>query len=161
MNSITAGGPGLVAVGESGQGAAVWTSLDGISWSRVPHDEALSGGEETPPACCGTSMSSVTVGGPGLVAVGRDFIRNVTLPNGGWVIGAAVWTSVDGITWSRVPHDPSVFEAPPRPNLEIASITAGGPGLVAVGANTVHDFWATHNDSGESDAAVWVATLEE
>jgi hypothetical protein len=92
------------------------------------------------------------------VAVGNDFVRRAALSSGDWVIAAAVWTSEDGINWTRVPHDITVFEAPPRPNLRIASVTAGERGLVAVGANTVHDFWATHNDSGESDAAVWVAT---
>jgi len=161
MNSVTAGGPGLVAVGADEERAVVWTSPDGIAWSRVPHDGAVFGGEEAPPACCGAGMSSVTVGGPGLVAVGSDFMRSMTLANGEWVIVAAVWTSVDGIDWSRVPHDEAVFEAPPRPELAIRSITAGGPGLVAVGANTVHDYWATHNDSGESDAAVWVAVPGE
>ena len=43
--------------------AAVWTSVDGITWTRVPHDEALFGD---------TTMSSVTAGGPGLVAVGES-----------------------------------------------------------------------------------------
>ena len=41
MLKVTAGGPGLVAVGESNSNAAVWTSVDGIAWSRgVPDDEA-------------------------------------------------------------------------------------------------------------------------
>ncbi len=104
-------------------------------------------------------MNSVTAAGPGLVAVGSDFMRSATL--GGWVTVGVVWTSVDGINWSRVPHDEAVFEAPPRPELLMNSVTAGGPGLVAVGANTVHDFWATHNNSGESDVAVWVAAPGE
>ena len=136
MSSVTVGGPGLVAVGLAGHPdgdyAAVWTSPDGITWSQVPHDETTFGGAR---------MSSVTVGGPGLVAVGWD------------TMGAAVWTSVDGITWSRVPHDEAVFGArPDLPALEMRSITAGGPGLVVVGANGVHPtFGAT-----KSDAAVWV-----
>ncbi len=70
MHSVTAGGPGLVAVGwdESGgdSDAAVWTSPDGITWSRVPHDEAVFGGEAD------AGMSTVTAGGPGLVAVGAS-----------------------------------------------------------------------------------------
>ncbi len=48
MWSATAGGPGLVAVGSDAGGgdvdAAVWTSPDGITWSRVPLDEAVFGG---------------------------------------------------------------------------------------------------------------------
>jgi hypothetical protein len=39
----------------------VWTSVDGMTWSRVPHDEMAFGGW----------VFRVTVGGPGLVAVGR------------------------------------------------------------------------------------------
>ena len=48
------------------QEAAVWTSPDGITWSRVPHDETVFGGDGI------QHMTSVTVGGPGLVAVGAD-----------------------------------------------------------------------------------------
>ncbi|MGI9624742.1 MAG: hypothetical protein ACR2PK_18060 [Acidimicrobiales bacterium] len=72
MNSVTAGGPGLVAVGwvmSPRQGsldgapflapvAAVWTSVNGISWSRVPHDETVFGGDY------GQSINSVTAGAP-------------------------------------------------------------------------------------------------
>ena len=54
-----------------------------------------------------------------------------------------VWTSVDGITWSRVPHDEAVFGG--EGDQEISSVTAGGPGLVAVGESN-------------GDAAIWVAT---
>jgi len=70
MNSVTTGGPGLVAVGfdESGRNedAAVWTSPDGIAWFRVPHDEAVFGGEGS------QVMGSVIAGGPGLLAVGVE-----------------------------------------------------------------------------------------
>jgi len=116
MSSVTVGGPGLVAVGSYGSPrvAAVWTSPDGITWSRVPHDEAVFGGEDD--GYYGQSMSSVTAGGSGLVAVGSDVGR------------AAVWTSLDGITWSRVPHDEAVFGG-----AGMSSVTVGGPGLVAVG----------------------------
>ncbi|MGI9622458.1 MAG: sialidase family protein [Acidimicrobiales bacterium] len=133
MTSVTAGGPGLVAVGTDGThyeseghlgefgDAAVWTSVDGITWSRAPHDETVFGG---------AAMSSVTVGGPGLVAVG------------GTSAGAAVWTSVDGITWSRVPHDETVFGG----DADMGRVTVGGPGLVAVGPKFL-----------EGAAAVWTS----
>ena len=166
MSSVTAGGPGLVAVGssgfeEDGSVAAVWTSVDGVTWSRVAHDEAVFGRGEGPQGSGGSEMGSVTPAGNGLVAVGSDFVRNATLPYGGWVTAAAVWTSPDGVEWSRVPHDESVFEAQLRPEALMNGAAAGGSGVVAVGATTVHDFWATHNDSGESDAAVWVAVPED
>ena len=91
MLSVTAGGPGLVAVGSDGSAAAVWTSPDGFIWSRVPHDAALGGASFQ-------TMRSVTIGAVGLIAVGSD----------GSDAGedAAVWTSPDGITWSRVQTEP-------------------------------------------------------
>lgn len=140
MRSVTVGGPGLVAVGEAFgaiDSPAVWTSVDGIAWSRVPHDDAVFGN---------AGMSSVTVGGPGLVAVGFDGHPHGLDDN------AAVWTSVDGIVWSRVPHDEAVFGA--QPPVEMRSIVAGGPGLVAVGARGIT------NTSNTSDVALWVAKLE-
>jgi len=91
----------------------MWTSPDGITWFRVPHDEAVFGGEGE------QAMNSVTAGGPGLVAVGLD--------GSGGDPHVAVWTSSDGITWSRVTHDEAVFGGVMR------SVTLGGPGLVAVG----------------------------
>jgi hypothetical protein len=150
MVSVTAGGPGLVAVGwdtsEGTADAAVWTSVDGISWSRVPGDEGVFGGpgEQT--------MSSVTVGGPGLVAVGSDgFYDGVDRGQlGSWrrdFLGdAAVWTSADGITWSRVPHEATVFGG--EGNQWMDDVTVGGPGLVAVGGD-----WS----SGARAAAVWTS----
>jgi hypothetical protein len=136
MLAITAGGPGLVAVGYEAIGgdsdAAVWTSPDGVTWSQVPHDEAVFGGEGP------QKMLAVVAGGPGLVAVGYEFSDEHR--------DAAVWTSVDGLTWVRVAHDESVFggEGPQ----EMLAVVAGGPGLVAVG----HDF-----ADGDGDAAVWTS----
>ena len=136
MESVTIGGPGLVAVGLDSSGgdwdAAVWTSVDGVSWSRVAHDEAVFGGVGD------QAMESVTVGGPGLVAVGLDF--------SGGDEDAAVWTSVDGLSWSRVAHDELVFGG--VGDQEMESVTAGGPGLVAVGLDA---------PGGDVDAAVWTS----
>ena len=127
MSDVTAGGPGLVAVGQSEPNAAVWTSRDGIAWSRVPHDDVVFGGE-VGPIFGGAQMNSVTVGGPGFVAVGSD-----GSPDGGG--DAAVWTSVDGMKWSRVPHDEAIFggETDGYYGQSMSAVTAGGPGLVAVG----------------------------
>jgi hypothetical protein len=122
MHSVTVGGPGLVAVGAAEEGsdaAAVWTSVDGITWSRVPHDEAIFGGPAN------HTMNDVTVGGPGLIAVGAEFSASHQ--------NAAVWTSMDGIAWSRAPHNHEVFGGSGNVGAEMWSVTAGGPGLVAVG----------------------------
>jgi hypothetical protein len=64
--------------------AAVWTSTDGATWSRVPPQPEVLGGPDF------QAMGAVTAGGPGLVAVGESDQ------------GPTVWTSTDGIMWSRV-----------------------------------------------------------
>jgi hypothetical protein len=127
---VIAGGPGLVAVGDT-----VWTSVDGADWTRVPRDESVFGGVGD------QFMSAVTVGGPGLVAVGEDSSGDPDWDSE-WDSDAAVWTSIDGISWTRVLHNEAVFggEGPQTMN----SVTAGGPGLVAVG-------------SADGDAAVWTS----
>jgi hypothetical protein len=101
MTSVTAGGPGLVAVGEANSFAAVWTSPDGITWSPVFRSErVVQLGNEW--AMVHTRMSSVTAGGPGLVAVGSSgnlFARDFEA-KGGNIPGtdseeatAAVWVA--------------------------------------------------------------------
>jgi hypothetical protein len=152
MGSVTAGGPGLVAVGSDGSDAAVWTSVDGITWSRVPGDEAGFGGTNS------QWMVSVTAAGPGLVAVGA---RGGSSGDG----VAAVWTSVDGVTWSRIPQDEAVFG---RQEVRFGSesfqsmnsVTAGGPGLVAVGFDRPVRPDGVF-DAAVWDAAVWTATTED
>ena len=86
-------------------------------------------------------MSSVIAAGPGLVTVGMAGSN----PD----LHATVWTSVDGIVWSMVPHDESVFAGAFRDDM--TSVTAGGPGLVAVGSTGVTACCLV-------DAAVLVAT---
>jgi hypothetical protein len=137
LASVVAGGPGFVAVGSADQEvpgssrhrsvAAVWTSPDGATWSRVPHDDQVFAVGQ---------LESVIVGGPGLVAVGMDESDGYT------DIDAAVWTSPDGINWSRVPHDEAVFGG--SRNQWISDVAIGGPGLVAVG-------------SDRAGAAVWTS----
>lgn len=125
MNAVVAGGPGLVAVGvdgtDLGSVAAVWTSVDGAEWARVPNDESVFGASGVEPPL--VSMLDVVAGGPGLVAIGEE------ISDLGWV--AAVWTSTDGLFWTRVPHDEAVFGGPSVNHMR--SVTVGGPGLVAVG----------------------------
>jgi hypothetical protein len=126
----------LIAVGErytpeDGYGAAVWTSTDGLTWTRLP-DTA-----EIRPAGVGAFMEAITSGGPGFVAVGGIH---------GDDDDAAVWTSADGSTWTRVPDDGTLFGGPGDQSMR--AVTAGGPGLVAVGYDTSTD---------EVGAAVWTS----
>ncbi len=135
MWSVSAGGPGLVAVGyavaDGDRDGAVWVSSDGLTWSRVAHDEAVFGGPDD------QEMASVEVSGLGLVAVGDDY------SGGNW--DAAVWFSPDGVTWARVPHVGPVFGG--AGNQSVWGLTTVGADVVAVGESGGGDDW---------DAAVWL-----
>ena len=138
MLRITNGGPGLVAVGlddpagDVDWDAAVWTSPDGVNWTRVPHDEAVFGGDRI------QVMWGVTAAAEGLVAVGLD--------RSGGDVDAAAWTSSDGVTWTRVAHDETLFGG--DGNQRMLDIVSGDAGLVVVGLDEV---------DGDSDAAVWTS----
>jgi hypothetical protein len=99
---VTAFGTGMVAVGmawtDGRADAAVWTSPDGLAWFRLPHDEETFGGGY---------MRAIQSDGNQLVAVGSkcDEVDDDCLALG----TPTVWTSVDGSSWQRVTHDPTVF----------------------------------------------------
>jgi hypothetical protein len=107
MRSVTVGDTWL---GDGTTTAVVWTSVDGVTWSRVAHDESVFGRDRT--------MHSVTAGGPGLVAVGETHMPSL----------AAVWVSDYGIIWIAVPHDSTVFG-----QANMYAVTATGSRLIAVG----------------------------
>jgi hypothetical protein len=127
MEAVTAGGPGYVAVGDGcAKGdkrchAAVWTSVDGDVWTRVPDSAIFDVGPYV--ASRRGEMTDVIQGGPGLIAVGRELLANERR--------TVIWTSPDGLSWTRVPDSPT-FE---RGTIE--AVTAGGPGYVAVGSEIV------------------------
>ena len=132
--SVTAGGPGFVAVGtgaitaEVRQDAAVWTSADGAEWSAVTDDNG---------AFAAASMAGVTAHDGLLVAVGRD-LTSVDQDV------AASWTSTDGVGWERVESE-AQFEQ--LEGAQMIDVTVGGPGFVAVGS-------APRMDA----SAVWTST---
>lgn len=137
MNAVVAGGPGFVAVGTSAPGlhkddAAVWTSVDGQHWSRVADDSGVFTGSGD------HQMSDVVVGGPGVVAVGAVGSVDEGV--------AAIWTSQDGLVWSRVAHDDGVFGGAGWQFM--SSVTLSDAGLVAVGGDGSGD---------DLDAAVWMS----
>lgn len=136
--AIALGGGRFVAVGRDrrpdGYDAAVWRSSDrGATWERVADDPALGGaGDQV--------MKDVVLSNRGLLAVGRDDKS------------AAVWTSPDGVAWSRERGSESAFAAPPA-SLEMNSVTTRGTTIVAVG----------YEHAGPNEpyaAAVWVSDNE-
>lgn len=134
MNGVVAAGTGFVAVGEGDSRAAVWTSTDGMLWRAVQVDE------HDPDPAEREVMMDVTVGAAGLVAVGFEQDSSGSR--------AAVWTSVDGLRWTRAPHQPA-FEAARYQVMN--GIASGGPGFVAVG-------WAEYDHATDrANAAVWIS----
>jgi hypothetical protein len=157
MSSVVVGGPGLVAVGEAmsarGAVAAVWTSVDGQMWSRVPHDAQLFGGRSRSQVDCDRFREEALDDEPdhhrlwrvaswesGLVALGSASECGATV--------AAVWTSIDGHIWSRAPHDDGAFGGGDPP--ELRDVVPWSSGLIAVGA-------ANLDATGNADAAVWLS----
>ncbi|MDJ0498357.1 MAG: hypothetical protein QNJ89_11030 [Acidimicrobiia bacterium] len=98
---------------ETDEGALL-PGIEQLEWTRVVDAEVFAGG----------GISSVTSGGPGLVAVGAAGE------------GLSVWTSRDGYEWSVVLlNDPIVDESQGRivEPIEMRSVTATASGLYAVG----------------------------
>lgn len=126
---------GLVAVGVDDRGgssdAAVWRSEDSREWIRENREE-LSGVEGR------QAMLDVIRVGDGYLAVGVDDSVDGTGD-------AAVWTSVDGISWSRVAEE-SLAGAPGRQ--EMFAVVVEGDRLLAAGSSV-------DAESGVSDAAIW------
>ena len=110
--SVTAAGPGLVAVGSTGPGAqgpaAIWTSADGVAWRRVPDG----------PALADLRLRAVAPNGAsgGVVAVGENHAGST----------GAVLRSTDGVTWARLPADPALGRAGIQVRLyDVASTSRG------------------------------------
>ncbi len=133
MRSVAAYDGGFVEVGSDDAGgdadAAVWVSPDGRGWTRVPHDESAFGGEAD------QFMISVAAFDGGLVAVGESSSLSK--------MSAAMWTSPDGLSWTRVPPDESIFD-----DAVTIDVTAFDGGLAVVGIDV---------SDGDADAAVWTS----
>jgi hypothetical protein len=89
-------------------------------------------------------MMSVTTGGPGLVAVGLSVLEP------GMGSEAAVWVSPDGVSWSPVAYDDSVFGG--EGDQVMNSVVVDGSNLVAVGSSGPIE---------TLDGAAWSVRLEE
>jgi hypothetical protein len=149
INALVKGGPGYVAVGEEtidgDTNAVIWTSTDASDWDRVNSPDAFIGEGAQ-------SMYAVAVSDVGLVAAGTDVLLagiDEAEPNGHW--DAAVWTSIDGEDWIRLPgNDPSMSTLADQGRQEIKGLLSIEGGFLALGAE------------GESlsdwDGRVWIGT---
>ena len=150
INAIVQGDPGYVAVGEEtiegDTDAVVWTSTDGREWERVfdPTEAFTGGGAQR--------MYAVAASDIGLVAAGTDVLEagaDDQEPDGHW--DAAVWTSVDGLHWERLPgDDPSMSTLADLGHQEIKALVPVEGGFLALGAE---------GESGSDwDGRVWIGT---
>jgi molecular chaperone DnaK len=164
MMAVTAGKHGLVAVGWEDQSesfdAAIWTSPDGLKWTRVPADDTADA--ESSRAFVLLDVIPVE---EGFVAVGAEvsvdphngMVHVPPEPGGGlpdgmalfagpWMFdtSGAILTSSDGSRWNRVGDEE--LARPEARTAQFNAVAVGGPGLVAVG-------WGTQRDPYV--AAVW------
>lgn len=133
VRAVTAGGPGFVAVGSTCTfgpegpppdcAPAIWTSSEGTEWARVAHDEDLF------PSClqvdepfCQLSIDNLLVLPSGeLVASGFS------------AEGLTVWTSPDGLAWTRSEEPFLPFGSDLR-DWWVDELIVVGPQLIATGA---------------------------
>ena len=119
---VTAGAPGIVAVGQqwdrrgavSDLDAAAWHSEDGRTWSRSDPDGLGGAGDQ--------QMRAVVAAGPGFVAAGYELHDEYD---------AAVWVSPDGVSWSRSAGN-GVLEGPG--DRQIWDLAASAEVILAVGS---------------------------
>jgi hypothetical protein len=123
MNAVAAGPQGFVAVGNDAdsQRAVAWRSDDGMTWTRAPEASALEN------YGLRIEMRAVAWTPAGYVA-GGHLLFGTQFP------AAVVWTSPDGLIWTRA-REPASFSQG-----KIEGIAAGGPGIVAVGSFGSPDF---------------------
>jgi hypothetical protein len=133
MFDVAAGGPGMVAIGYTSRPdlqATAWFSRDGVTWHRRRLGAANS-----------ARVNAVAWTGERFVIVGEDRSdlrswRDLATATA----RAAVWTSTDGLTWTRVRHTRALDAGGFVDTLEdpitggMRDVVAGGDGLVAVGS---------------------------
>jgi len=141
INAVLPAGPGLVAVGTDDSGgdldAAVWTSSDARTWTRVPHLEATFGGRGA------QRMSALCLFDSTIIAAG--YSETASGDSNG-----AIWLSTDGTNWTRqgpIASSPLGGQGRQRIN----ALVVLGQKLVAVGSET-----RALDDQG----AVWIAKVE-
>jgi hypothetical protein len=135
IRQVIRAGPGFVAVGttcvEGPEGPpagdcapAIWTSEDGTEWTRIGHDEELF------PSCAQIDEEFCFLSLDGIVKLPSGAL----LVTGGSAEGAGTWTSSDGLIWIRSDEPLQPFGADRDGYWWVDGVVAGGPGLVATGA---------------------------
>jgi len=130
LSSLIGGGPGFIGGGASGEDAAIWTSPDGLAWTRTARAPSGPG-----------RVNGLAADGSGFVAVG---IRGASPTR------AAAWTSPDGLTWSAVPDSPAFANADGSGNAEMNAVVRTASRFVAVGVE--------YGGASGQHGAAWTST---
>lgn len=122
VGDVIAGGPGFLVVGytarpDNGVDGAVWTSADGLAWTKGPSQESFAN----------RLLTDVAVIPGGFAAGGQE----CSTEGGGECGGLNLWTSSDGATWTPATD----VTAGPRGFYILEGLAAGGPGVVGVGSD--------------------------
>jgi hypothetical protein len=118
---VIPGGPGAIAWGfVYGEPPLIWTSPDGIAWSRAAVETTRDG-----TALFEASVADVASFAGGYVAVGNYHITDAGTTR------AVAWTSVDGTAWSVVPDDPVFSDS------GFHQVVPWGGGLLAFGSESL------------------------
>ena len=119
ISDIASGPLGVLAVGADGllfeHDAAIWLSIDGSAWERVPHDAEMLGG-------VGDQFMHSVVQTPGLAVVVGESAGE-----------AAAWSSRDGTHWERAEVIDESAAAGIEPSV-MNDVTVAGDRFVAVGS---------------------------
>jgi hypothetical protein len=96
--SVAQTSQGLAAGGSvgprgQGQGAGIWTSPDGFTWTKVPNDAGIFGDGSD-----GSEVIQVVAGPRGILALGQ---RVVVTTQGGRAFEQIAWASPDGVHWRQ------------------------------------------------------------
>jgi hypothetical protein len=140
---ISAGPAGVLAVGAQDADARSWFSTDGLTWKAAPDSAALRPGKDN-----SIQMEGATSTPTGWLAVGQEEVSCV-VDCGSWAaVRADVWSSVDGLHWTREPVTSALA------NAGMTGVVRGGPGYVAVGGASN----GAAQVDGLSHAVVWTST---
>jgi hypothetical protein len=113
---------------------SAWTSRDGTTWERSEVvDPTLPVRQTTTGALEGALMTSLARTEAGWLAAGTALTAEADAAR----FDAAIWTSADGETWQRVPHDPA-FVAGRASGMEYGafSLAVSDDRVVVVGRTT-------------------------
>jgi hypothetical protein len=148
IRTVIAGGPGLIAMGNHYQddgvfSPAVWTSTDGLAWTKEPDPTDPNPSVVIEGNLQGRVPFDVAEVPGGYVAVGLEF--GLSADN---LTRAAVWTSVDGRSWARLPHT-AVLDGGEGGGFGMTSVAVVGDRVIALGVTAAGPTtWVSPPDPG-------------